>query len=321
MSARIDVAVLIPCFNEAGTIGDVVRQALAELPEARVFVYDNGSTDGTAAIAAAAGAQVRFEPRKGKGSVVRRMFRDIAADVYVLVDGDNTYELHGCAEWVQRLSQCQLDMVIVARTPQGPHVHRPGHDVGNRFLTGIVNFFFDGHVRDMLSGYRILSHAFVKSFPALSEGFELETELMVHALELRMPVEEVEAPYRSRPSGSHSKLHTIADGLRILRMIGRLVRSERPLLYFSSAAALIGSASILIMIPVFIEYHATGLVPRFPTAILSVGMMLTSLLCLTTGMLLDAISAAKQEIKRMLYLQNTRLPEQKSLGSNSRAAV
>jgi glycosyltransferase involved in cell wall biosynthesis len=302
MSWSPQVAVLIPCLNEEIAIPKVIADFRRHLPDALIFVYDNGSTDRTSEVAQAAGAIVRREPLRGKGNVVRRMFADIEADIYVLVDGDNTYDAASAPALVQRLIDDSLDMVNGAREEKSEAAYRRGHRFGNRMLTGMVAYFFGERMGDMLSGYRIMSRRFVKSFPALSTGFETETELTVHALELRLPIAEVMTPYRERPPASSSKLRTIPDGIRIMRLIVRLVREERPLEFFSAIAALLAIASIVLAIPVIGDYLRTGLVPRLPTAVLSTGLMLVSFLSFACGLILSTVTRGRMETKRLQYL-------------------
>jgi len=302
MSWRPTVAVLIPCLNEEAAIPAVVNDFRRALPDALIFVYDNGSTDRTVEVARAAGAIVRREPLKGKGNVVRRMFADIEADIYVLVDGDDTYDAASAPAMIRRLIDDALDMVNGAREEKSEAAYRRGHRFGNRLLTGLVARFFGERMSDMLSGYRIMSRRFVKSFPALATGFETETELTVHALELRMPIAEVMTPYRERPAESASKLRTIPDGIRIMRLIMRLVREERPLEFFSLVAGVLALASILLGIPVVLEYISTGLVPRLPTAVLAMGLMLLAFLSLACGLILSTVTRGRMEAKRLHYL-------------------
>ncbi len=296
------IAVLIPCYNEEAAIGSVVRDFRAALPDAIVYVYDNNSKDRTVEVARAAGAVVRSEPLQGKGNVMRRMFADIEADVYVLVDGDDTYHAASAPLLVKRLWDERLDMVNGARVTEIVAAYRPGHRFGNLVLTGMVARIFGSRIGDMLSGYRVFSRRFVKSFPALASGFETETELTVHALELRMPIAEVKTPYKDRPPGSHSKLNTIRDGIRILRAIVMLVKEERPLPFFSALFGLLALLSMVLGIPVIATYFETGLVPRFPTALLATGLMLLGFLSLTCGLILDTVTHGRREAKRMHYL-------------------
>jgi hypothetical protein len=299
----LDVAVLIPCHNEAATIAKVVRDFRRALPSARVCVYDNLSDDETALLAKRAGAIVYNEPYKGKGNVVGRMFADIEADIYVLVDGDDTYEAADAPRLVRTLVERRLDLVNGKRMPVREGAFRPGHRFGNRLLTAAICGIFASRFSDMLSGYKVMSRRFVKSFPALASGFETETELVVHALELRMQVAEVEVSYRERPQGSTSKLSTARDGLRIARTIVSLVREERPLLTFSLASATLASTSLLLGWPILVEFFATGLVPRLPTAVLATGLMLLAFLALTCGLVLDTVTVGRRELKRLHYLQ------------------
>jgi glycosyltransferase involved in cell wall biosynthesis len=296
------IAVLIPCLNEEVAIPKVIADFRRHLPDALIFVYDNGSTDRTSEVAQAAGAIVRREPLKGKGNVVRRMFADIEADIYVLVDGDDTYDAASAPALIQRLVEDALDMVNGAREEKSELAYRRGHRFGNRMLTGMVAYFFGERMSDMLSGYRIMSRRFVKSFPALSTGFETETELTVHALELRLPIAEVMTPYRERPPASSSKLRTIPDGIRIMRLIIRLVREERPLEFFSGMAAMLAIVSVVLAVPVIGDYLRTGLVPRLPTALLSTGLMLVSFLSLACGLILSTVTRGRMEAKRLKYL-------------------
>lgn len=296
------IAVLIPCYNEEAAIGKVVQDFRAALPEATVYVYDNNSKDRTVEVARAAGAVVRHEPLQGKGNVMRRMFADVEADVYVLVDGDDTYHAASAPQLVKRLWDEQLDMVNGARVTEIVAAYRPGHRFGNLVLTGMVAKIFGSRIGDMLSGYRVFSRRFVKSFPALASGFETETELTVHALELRMPIAEVKTPYKDRPPGSHSKLNTIRDGIRILRAIIMLVKEERPLPFFSGLFGVLALLSVILGIPVIVTYFETGLVPRFPTAVLATGLMLMAFLSLTCGLILDTVTHGRREAKRMHYL-------------------
>jgi glycosyltransferase involved in cell wall biosynthesis len=296
------VAVLVPCYNEAAAIGTVVKQFREALPAAEIHVYDNNSKDGTAKAAAKAGAIVGFENRQGKGHVVRRMFGDIDADIYVLVDGDATYDAPSAPKMIETLLREKLDMVVGSRVDQDIAAYRPGHRFGNWILTAFVTQTFGRAFTDILSGYRVFSRRFVKSFPALSTGFEIETELTVHALELGMPVAEIETPYYARGEGSTSKLNTWRDGIRILWTIGKLFRNERPMRFFFLIALFFAVVSIVIMIPVFRTFLATGLVPRLPTAILSSALMVLSFLSLMSGLILDTVSRGRREMKRLAYL-------------------
>ncbi|MEI9982529.1 MAG: glycosyltransferase family 2 protein [Aliidongia sp.] len=297
-----NIAVLIPCHNEAAAIRKVVQDFQAALPDATIYVYDNNSTDGTSGVAAAAGAVVRAEPMQGKGHVVRRMFADIEADIYLLVDGDDTYDAATAPGLVSALVDGQLDMVNAARLPDRAGTQRFGHAFGNRLLTGLVRRIFGARLQDMLSGYKVLSRRFVKSFPCLATGFEIETEIAVHALELRMPILEQATGYRDRPAGSASKLHTIRDGVRILWTILRLVQVERPLQFFGTVCLVLLATAIWLMIPVFETFEQTGLVPRFPTALLATGMTLLGFLSLVCGLVLQTVTLGRLEAKRMIYL-------------------
>ncbi len=280
----------------------------ASLPQATVYVYDNNSTDDTVAIARAAGAVVRHEPQQGKGHVVRRMFSDIEADIYVLVDGDNTYEAAAARRLVAALFEGGLAMVNGCRVPAVTSAYRPGHRFGNRMLTGLVTLIFGKRTRDMLSGYRVLSRRFVKSFPALSRGFEVETELTVHALELRMPIADVDTVYRERIAGSQSKLRTIRDGVRILSTIAALVKEERRLPFFGVLSALLVVVSLALGVPVIVEFVETGLVPRVPTAILASAVMIVAVLAFFAGLILDTVTLGRREMKRLAYLRHAAPP-------------
>ena len=298
----IRVAVLVPCQNEAVAIRRVVADFRAALPQAVVFVYDNNSTDGTAAVARDAGAVVRFETLQGKGHVVRRMFADIEADAYILVDGDDTYDAAAAPAMLAMLTEGTLDMVTATRVTQIAAAYRAGHRTGNYVLTRIVTTLFGDRVTDLLSGYRVFSRRFVKSFPALSKGFETETEFTIHALELAMPVGEMEVAYRDRPAGSVSKLRTYTDGLRILRTIVLLMKEVRPLQFFFAGAAMLAAASLVLGTPVITTFVTTGLVPRLPTAILATGMMGLAFLSTTCGLILDSVARGRKEQKRVAYL-------------------
>lgn len=301
-TAQPTIAVLIPCLNEEAAIARVIAGFRQSLPDAVIFVYDNGSTDGTVRVARESGAVVRSEPLRGKGNAMRRMFADIEADVYVLVDGDDTYDASAAPALVQKLLSESLDMVNAARQETSQQAYRMGHRFGNVMLTSLVAWFFGARFNDMLSGYRIMSRRFVKSFPALASGFEIETELTVHALQLRAPVGEVMTPYKERPPASSSKLRTIPDGIRILRLIGRLIREEKPLEFFSVAAGILALVAVVLVAPVIAEYLQTGLVRRFPTAVLSMGLMLLSSLSFFAGLILATVTRGRNEAKRLQYL-------------------
>ena len=306
LAAAPRVAVLVPCYNEASTVAGVVKAFQAQLPSATVYVYDNNSTDGTADQARAAGAVVRKETLQGKGNVIRRMFADVDADIYVLVDGDGTYDAASAPRMIDRLLDDDLDMVNAARDATEGSAYRLGHRFGNRLLTGIVGRIFGNRLTDMLSGYRVFSRRFAKSFPGLAHGFEIETELTVHALELRLPIAEIRAPYGARPPGSMSKLGTIRDGIRVLWTILVLIKEERPLPFFSVIAAALAVSSIVLTVPIFITFMETGLVPRFPTAILATGMMLLAFLSFACGLILDTVTRGRRELKRLHYLSISR---------------
>ncbi len=296
------IAVIIPCYNEEVAIPKVVADFRAALPEAVIYVYDNNSQDRTAEVAREAGAVVRRETLQGKGNVIRRSFADVDADIYVLVDGDDTYDAAAAPELVALLRREGLDMVNGARVTQIEAAYRPGHRLGNRVLTGMVRTVFGDRISDMLSGYRVFSRRFVKSFPALAGGFETETEFTVHALDLRMPVGEVKTAYKDRPPGSTSKLRTYSDGVRILRTIVVLVKEERPLQFFSICGLFLAAAAILLGVPVVTDFVRTGLVPRLPTAVLATGLMLVAALSFACGLVLDSVARGRKEIKRLAYL-------------------
>lgn len=305
------IAVLVPCFNEEATIGTVVKDFKAVLPFADVYVYDNNSKDQTKKVAKTAGAKVRDENLQGKGHVVRRMFADINADIYVLVDGDDTYEAEAAPYMINELVSKSLDMVNGQRVDQVKDAYRPGHRFGNWMLTSLVTSFFGERTKDMLSGYRVFSKRFVKSFPVLSMGFEIETELTVHALEMQLPIADVPTRYKERPEGSESKLNTISDGIRILKTIAKLIKEERPLEFFSTISVFLAILSVVIAYPVFVEFFDTGLVPRLPTAVLATGVMLLSFLSFFGGVILDTVTHGRKEMKRLAYLSIASLEEHK----------
>jgi glycosyltransferase involved in cell wall biosynthesis len=301
-SRQATIAVLIPCLNEAAAIPKVIADFRASLPTATIFVYDNGSTDDTIAKSRAAGAVTRIEPLRGKGNVVRRMFADIEADVFVLVDGDDTYDAGVAARLVETLLRDCLDMVNGARQSTVQDAYRRGHRVGNRVLTGMVAMFFGSRIKDLLSGYRVFSRRFVKSFPALASGFEIETELSVHALQLRMPLAEVLTTYKERPQGSISKLNTYKDGFRIFRTIVYLIKEEKPFAFFSFVAILLAALSMALGLPVVVEFMQTHLVPRLPTALLAAAIAILSFLSFACGLIVDTVSRGRVESKRLAYL-------------------
>jgi glycosyltransferase involved in cell wall biosynthesis len=307
------IAVLLPCFNEQATIAATVEGFRTALPGATVYVYDNNSSDNTREVAAVAGAVVRSERQQGKGHVVRRMFADVDADVYVMADGDLTYDPRAAPEMVSQLLAGQLDMVVGTRRHETAASERKGHLIGNRMFTGILSSLFGRSFNDIFSGYRVFSRRFVKSFPVLSSGFEIETEMSVHALELRMPVGEVETLYLARPEGSESKLSTYGDGWRILRTIATLYRIERPTLFYGGIGALLLLAAVLLSIPLVITYIETGLVPRLPTAILVTGMTIVAVLCFFAGLILDTVTRGRREMRRLAYLSLEGPPEPKRL--------
>lgn len=302
MTAQARVAVLLPCYNEEAAIAQTVAGFRAALPDATVYVYDNNSTDRTLEVARAAGAVVRVERQQGKGHVVRRMFADIDADVYVMADGDLTYDPTSAPAMVTQLLAEQLDMVVGTRQHEVSDAYRGGHVLGNRLFTGLLSGLFGRSFTDIFSGYRVFSRRFVKSFPVLSSGFEIETEMSVHALELRMPVGEVITRYGARPEGSASKLSTYSDGWRILRTIGTLYRVERPTLFYGAIGAVLLAAALVLAVPLVTTYLHTGLVPRFPTAILITGMVIIAVLCFFAGLILDTVTRGRREVRRLAYL-------------------
>lgn len=296
------IAVLVPCYNEEAAIPKVVADFRAVLPSATIYVYDNNSRDGTMARAREAGAVVRRETRQGKGNVVRRMFADIEAEVYVLVDGDDTYDAASAGAMVAKLVAEGADLLTAKRIHTAASAYRPGHVIGNRLLTGLTATLFNVPLSDMLSGYRVFSRRFVKSFPFTAQGFAIETELTIHAVRLLMPMTEMDTAYKERPVGSVSKLNTWRDGFNILSTIFYLMREERPLLFFSAIAIVLAAASLLIGAPVVAEFVQTGQVPRLPTAVLATGLMVIAFLALTAGMILDTVTRGRWEAKRMAYL-------------------
>ena len=297
---------LVPCYNEAVSIAGVVRDFRAALPAAQVYVYDNNSRDETARLAREAGAIVCQETRQGKGHVVRRMFSDVDADIYVMVDGDGTYDAASAAAMIDELCRRNLDMVVGCRVDQQVEAYRPGHRFGNALLTGVVGRLFGRQFSDILSGYRVFSRRFVKSFPALSEGFETETEITIHALELKLPIGEIETPYGARAEGSVSKLNTYGDGLRILWLILTLYRREQPASFFGVASIVLLVLALVLAWPLFVTYQQTGLVPRLPTAVLATGLVLSALLSSACGLILDTVTRGRQELKRLIYLSMPR---------------
>ncbi|MBK3665209.1 glycosyltransferase [Bradyrhizobium diazoefficiens] len=296
------IAVLVPCYNEEAAVATVVADFRNALPAAEIYVYDNNSRDRTASVARDAGAIVRSERRQGKGHVVRRMFADVEADIYVLVDGDATYDAPSAPLMIDKLVDEHLDMVVGLRIDQSQAAYRLGHRTGNRMLTGFLAWTFGRDFQDILSGYRVFSRRFVKSFPVLSDGFEIETEFAVYALELSLPVAELETPYYARPEGSFSKLNTWRDGFRIFGTMLKLYRAEKPLRFFGAIGILLAAASVLLSIPIVITFIETGLVPRFPTAILSTGLMIVAMLSVSSGLVLDTVTRGRREMKMLAYL-------------------
>ncbi len=298
------IAVLVPCYNEEVAVGHVVKAFRTALPQATVYVFDNNSTDRTVTVALEAGAEVRHVTTQGKGNVVRRMFADIDADIYLLVDGDDTYDAASSPAMVEALLKDHLDMVVGCRTSAEQAAYRLGHRFGNALLTNMVAMIFGRTFTDILSGYRAFSRRYVKSFPAISGGFEIETELTVHALQLVMPCGEISTPYGSRRQGSDSKLNTYRDGWRIVLTILQLLRLEMPLRFFSAVAGVLALASVLLAIPLIVTYVETGLVPRLPTAILVTGLMILAALNLTSGFILDNVTRGRREMRHLFYLNH-----------------
>ena len=315
MTAEPRIVVLVPCLNEEAAIGKVVTDFRAALPTATVYVYDNNSTDKTAAVATAAGAIVRRERRPGKGNVVRRMFQDIEADIYVMTDGDDTYDAASARKLVDAMITDNLDMVVGKRIETHQDAYRAGHRLGNAVLTGLVRKLFGSQIDDMLSGYRVFSRRFAKSFPSSSREFEIETELTVHAMQMRMAIAEIDTPYKERPPGSFSKLRTFRDGWRILVTIMNLMRNERPLMFFAGLGLVMLLVAVGLAIPLFIQYSRSGDVPRFPTAILSTGIALVGMMSITTGLILDLVSHVRREVKRLAYLQHVAPGERQLLAT------
>lgn len=296
------VAVLLPCYNEAVAIGPTIEAFARALPSATIYVFDNNSSDGSAEVAQAAGAIVRRVRQQGKGHVVRRMFADVEADIYVMADGDATYEAAAAPALIAAMLADQLDMVVGARKSEVEAAYRAGHRLGNSLLTGLLRQLFGRSFTDILSGYRVFSRRFAKSFPVISQGFEIETEMSVHALELRMPVGEIVTAYAARTEGSTSKLSTFRDGWRILRMMATLYRMERPLWFFGFFSCILAAAGVILFIPVLMTYLHTGLVPRFPTLITIVGLAILAAIGMLTGLILDTVTRGRQEMKRLAYL-------------------
>jgi len=296
------IAVLLPCYNEEAAVAQTIAGFRAALPGAAIYVYDNNSTDRTIEVAAAAGAITRSEKMQGKGNVVRRMFADVEADIYVMADGDATYDAAAAPGMVRKLLDEQLDMVVGARKSEVEAAYRRGHALGNKLFTGLLASLFGRSFTDIFSGYRIFSRRFAKSFPALSRGFETETEISVHALELAMPVGEVVTNYGARPEGSVSKLSTWRDGWRILKTILHLYRIERPVLFYGSFSLFLVALAVVLAIPLAITYFQTGLVPRFPTAILATGLMILAFLSFFCGLILDTVVRGRREVRRLFYL-------------------
>lgn len=292
------IAVLIPCYNESATIAKVVRDYRAALPEADIYVYDNNSTDHTDEIAREAGAIVRYEYRQGKGNVIRTMFREIDADCYLMIDGDDTYPAENAREMVELVLNRKVDMVVGDRLSATYFTEnkRPFHNLGNRMVRSLVNTLFNGDIRDIMTGYRAFSYAFVKSFPVLSKGFEIETEMTIHALDKNLNVKSVPVEYRDRPQDSVSKLNTYSDGIKVLRTIARLFKEYRPLRFFGLFAALFALVGLVMFVPVLVEFFRTGLVPRFPTLIVSTVLFVCALLLLVCGLVLDTVAKKHRQL-------------------------
>ena len=301
----VRIAVLLPCYNEEAAIAQTIAGFRAALPDAVIYVYDNNSRDRTAEVARGTDAIVRLEKIQGKGAVVRRMFADVDADIYVMADGDATYDATAAPALIARMLDEQLDMVVGSRVTQETAAYRRGHQLGNKAMTGLLASLFGRSFTDIFSGYRVFSRRFVKSFPVLSAGFEIETEISVHALELKMPVGEIETPYFARPEGSESKLSTYSDGFRILRTIAKLYRIERPMLFFGLIAALFAGLAVILAVPLVITYMQTHLVPRFPTAILVTGLTILAALNVFAGLILDTVVRGRQEVRRLAYLAHS----------------
>lgn len=302
MNENLKLAVLIPCFNEETTIEKVVTDFKSALPQAFVYVYDNASTDSTSSVARQAGAVVLDEPNKGKGNVIRRMFADLEADIFIMVDGDATYDASMAPKMIDELVQNNLDIVIATRTASDSEAYRSGHVLGNKAITGTVSFIFKGGFTDMLSGYRVMSRRFVKTFPIISSGFEIETEMAIHILQLGIPYKEMKTQYDPRPMGSESKLNTWSDGVKILKMIIFLIKEQKPFQLFGIFFLILMLLSITLAIPLILTFIETGLVPRFPTAILVIGMTILAFVSLSAGIILDSVSRSKLENKRLHYL-------------------
>ena len=300
------IAVLIPCYNESQTIKTVIESFREQIPSAKIYVYDNNSTDGTDTTAKQSGAIVRYVKAQGKGNVCRRMFADIDADIYIMVDGDSTYKATDAGKMITMLVDDELDMVTGVRVATSDNAYRNNHDWGNRLFNKILGKLFGSSMKDIFSGYRVFSHRFVKSFPSLSRGFEIETELCVHALELHLPYNEIEVVYDSRPEGSFSKLSTYKDGFRILRTMIMLFKETKPFKMFSIIAVALVVMALVLGYPLIITWLETGLVPRFPTAFLVVGLLIFAMISFTSGIILDGIAQLRRENKHLHYLKTSR---------------
>ncbi|MDD7985749.1 glycosyltransferase [Lentisphaera marina] len=300
-------AIILPCYNEEVAIVQVIQDFQKQLPHATIYVIDNNSSDKTAELSHHAGAQVIFEKNKGKGNAVRRAFAEIESDIYVMADGDGTYESSAVNKMIDHLLKDQLDMVVGIRMSQGQSAYRIGHQFGNKLFNSIVRNIFGNGFKDIFSGYRVMSRRFVKTFPAISKEFEIETELSVHSLQLRLPTQEIETKYGARPEGSHSKLNTYTDACKILLKIIQFTRIHRPLFFYGSFSLLLSIVSIILGIPIIIDFLQTGLVPRLPTAVLASGLMIISFIFLVCGLILDAVKEAAGENKRLKYLEHKAL--------------
>ncbi len=315
--SELQIAVLLPCYNEEAAIARTVAGFRAALPDALIYVYDNNSTDQTREVAAAAGAIVRSEKMQGKGHVVRRMFADIEADIYLMVDGDGTYAPEDAPQLINTLLTEHSDMAVGTRRGVTDDAGRAGHAFGNRIFNSLYKRLFGRDFTDIFSGYRAFTRRFVKSFPAVSGGFEIETEMSVHASQLKLPVSEIALDYGRRPEGSASKLSTFGDGAKILWMFAMLMKETQPMRFFGTFAAAFAAVSLVLMTPVLSEYFETGLVPRMPTWVLSLGLLLLSVLMVVTGLVLDSVSRGRAEQKRIFYLN---IPARRGARSDARAA-
>lgn len=300
------IAVLIPCYNESKTVAKVVKDYKKMLPEADIYVYDNNSTDDTDKIAKKAGAIVKYERRQGKGNVIRTMFKEIEADCYLMIDGDDTYPAEHAREMVDLVLDDKVDMVIGDRLSSTyfEENKRPFHNFGNKLVRGLINLLFKSNVRDIMTGYRAFSYDFVKTFPVLSKGFEIETEMTIHALDKNFYLKEIPVQYRDRPKGSESKLNTYSDGIKVLKTIARLFKEYKPMQFFGLFSALFFIITLVFGIPVFVEYFQTGLVERFPTLIFSGFMLIVSLLSLICGIILEVVVKKNRQLFELFLINN-----------------